>query len=86
MTPIQAAAAIRKSAGQCWCEFTKQDGTQRVMRFQFERVGRINGRGAPFTNPLQVRVWEPDVGGYRTVTCDRLVWLDVEGKREEIRK
>jgi hypothetical protein len=85
MTPSQAAAAIRTSAGQCWCEFTKEDGTQRVMRFQFQRIGPINGRGSPLTNPDQVRVWDPDVRGWRTITCSRLQWLDVDGKRQEIR-
>ena len=85
MTPTQALDAIRNSAGQCWCAFEKKDGTRRDMRFRFEAVGEIKGTGARSTNQNQIRVWDDDANGYRTITADRLIWLDVDGKREEIR-
>ncbi len=86
MTPTQAGAAIRTSAGQCWCEFTKNDGTQRIMRFRHAVVGEIKGACGRISTPNQICVWDDDANGYRTITVDKLIWLDVDGKREEIRK
>jgi hypothetical protein len=85
MTPTQAGSAIRTSVGQCWCEFTKEDGTRRVMRFKHQIVGEIKGTGHKLTNPNKIRVWDDDANGYRTITADRLIWIDVDGKRQEIR-
>ncbi len=85
MTPTQAASAIRTSAGQCWCSFEKKDGTQRVMRFRHEVVGPIKGTGTQLDRQSQIRVWDDDANGYRTITVERLRWLDVDGKREEVR-
>lgn len=85
MTPTQAADAIRNSSGQCWCAFTKVGGTRRDMRFRFWPVGEIKGTGTRLTDPNQIRVWDDDANGYRTITADRLIWIDVDGKRQEIR-
>ncbi len=85
MTPTQAATAIRTSAGQCWCEFTKKDNTSRVMRFRYAVVGEIKAASGRISTPNQICVWDDDANGYRTITVDKLIWLDVDGKREEIR-
>jgi hypothetical protein len=84
MTPNEAAAAIRGSAGQCWCEFTKADGSRRVMRFRHQAVGPIKGTGRPAPDNV-IRVWDDDANGYRTITPERMHWLDTNGKREEVR-
>lgn len=78
------AGAIRTSVGQCWCEFTKLDGTRRVMRFQFERVGPVKGTGAISTDPDLIRVWDPDVNGYRTIPISRTHWVDLGAGKEAI--
>ncbi len=83
MTPAAAAKAIRNSADQNWCEFTKKDGSRRVMRFRFGVVGKIKGTGQPI-GPGSIRVWDDDANGYRTITIDRLIWVVIDGKREEV--
>jgi hypothetical protein len=84
MTPTEAGAAIRNSAGQCWCEFTKKDGTQRVMRFRHQAVGEIKGTGRPAAEGT-IRVWDDDANGYRTITVDRMQWLEIYGTRQEVK-
>jgi hypothetical protein len=83
ITRAELPDAIRNSAGQCWCEFTKLDGTRRVMRFRFEPVGPIKGTGKPIAEG-QIRVWDDDANGYRTITIARTHWVDLGAGKQEI--
>jgi hypothetical protein len=83
MARAALADAIRNSAGQCWCEFTKEDGTGRIMRFEARRVGDVKGTGRPAAEG-QVRVWDVDANGYRTITVARTHWVDLGDGKQEI--
>ena len=84
MTPAQAATALRSSAGQNWCAFIKQDGTRRDMRFRFQEVGALKGTGRRQSDAV-VTVWDDDANGYRSIPIERLLWVVIDGKREEVR-
>ena|SRR5437762_12386009 len=58
-------------------------GTRRVMRFRFEPVGPIKGTGKPAAAG-QIRVWDDDANGYRTITIARAHWVDLGAGKEEI--
>jgi hypothetical protein len=83
MTRASLADAIRNSAGQCWCAFEKKDGTERIMRFEARRVGEVKGTGHQAAEG-QIRVWDVDANGYRTITVARTHWVDLGGGKQEI--
>ena len=86
MTPEQAAAAIRSSAGRFFgCTFIKRtDGSRREMWCRFATVGGLKGGNRRSSDDLIV-VWDDHKKAYRSIPVDGLVEIRIDGKSEEVR-
>jgi WYL_2, Sm-like SH3 beta-barrel fold len=82
MTPDQAAAAIRSSAGRFFtCTFVKLDGSVREMSARWcvaRPVKEHREREGCLT------VFDDLEQGWRTIRIDRLTAICIDGQREEV--
>ncbi len=83
MTPTQAEAAIRNSAGRFFaCTFIKTNGDQRVMRCRYATVLEVQEHRE---RPGVLTVYDDEAKGWRSIPIARLQELRIDGVAEEVR-
>lgn len=83
VTQTKAQDLIRKTKGKVFTAlFTKTDGTKRKMNCRIGVSKHVNGNGLAY-NPADhnlITVFDMHVKDYRTLSLDRLIALQINGK------